>query len=929
MIRSRSLSMTPASGITLSPEQQDVVAWRGGHLQVVACAGSGKTEAISRRIASLVADGVEPRSIVAFTFTERAAAALRARILRRIADVKGSSFLDRVGPMFVGTIHSYCLRILQEHVPKYGNFDVLNEHRLAGLLSREHRRLGLDGLGDQRHWRPIFDFLRNADVVDNELIDPARLAGTPFGECYAKYVATLERYHFLTFGQLVSKAVRALDDAHVFTRVHGHLRYLFVDEYQDVNPSQEALIERLARPPVALCVVGDDDQAIYQWRGSDVGNLLHFQERYDAACRELTVNRRSRPAILETANRVARLITPRRPKGMRPHRPGGGPEVHVWGAEHPEDEADVIADTVLRLKAIGYRFRDIAVLFRSVRTSAELLMDALRARNVPARCAGRTGLFRQPEAALLGATYAWLCGFEWKDERFGKSETYDLSTLVHGYASLFTVDRPVLAGYLNAWRSRVSREDAVVSLVRDYYGLLYRLGVRDFDPLSPIDQARLGCLARFSEILADFEHVTRRARYVDEVAGPVLRGGQGHGVHVHRRLFNYLQHYALDAYEDFEGEDTLDLDAVSVLTIHQAKGLEWPIVFLPSLVERRFPSSRAGVPQEWLLPVDVFGPKARDRYDGSEADERRLFYVALTRAKDCLYLSRFHRMKRSIGPSSFLLEVAGADPEPRDTLPLPPPFEVPADEAEELPTLSFSDLARYEHCPHWYRLGTSFGFQPQVAAELGYGKAVHHVLRQLADLARQRRALPAAADVDRVFAEALYLPFADKATFARLRQNAERLVARYLGEYSGDLLRVWETERPFSLHLESGVVTGRADVILDGEGGASGGLAVVDYKTAADPAQDDLFAFQLAIYAAAARGEGVDVREAYLHDLSASTRTRIDVGARSTMEARARATALVAGIARRVFPSRPHAATCPRCDVRAICRDAACAAEDL
>src|SRR5262249_33611548 len=295
----------PASGATafvLSPEQEKVVYHRGGHLQVIACAGAGKTEAISRRVSTLIEEGVEPAQIVAFTFTERAAASLKTRITRRIAEAKGPAFLDRLGPRFVGTIHAYCLHMLQDHVPEFGNFDILDENRLAALLSREYKRLGLNNLGAQ-HWRPISDFLRNADVIENELIDPKRMKGTPFGGCYLAFRQMLFRYHFLTYGLLIAEAVKALSRPEVFERVHSPLLHLIVDEYQDINPAQERLISLLAKPPVHLCVVADDDQAIYQWRGSDVSNMLDFKQRYNATTSlPLSTNRRSRPAIIEAAN---------------------------------------------------------------------------------------------------------------------------------------------------------------------------------------------------------------------------------------------------------------------------------------------------------------------------------------------------------------------------------------------------------------------------------------------------------------------------------------------------------------------------------------------------------------------------------------------------------------------------------------------------
>ena len=180
------------AGFYLSAEQSAVVDHRGSDLQVIACAGSGKTESISRRIAALIGEGVEPASIIAFTFTERAAAELKERVVRRVGERMGEAFLDRLGPMFVGTIHGYCFRLLQDHVPRYGNYDVLDEHRHAGLLSREYHNLGIGKLG-MRHWSPIRDLMRTVDVISNELIGPARLDGTPLGEVYGSYLEMLDR----------------------------------------------------------------------------------------------------------------------------------------------------------------------------------------------------------------------------------------------------------------------------------------------------------------------------------------------------------------------------------------------------------------------------------------------------------------------------------------------------------------------------------------------------------------------------------------------------------------------------------------------------------------------------------------------------------------------------------------------------------------
>jgi DNA helicase II / ATP-dependent DNA helicase PcrA len=905
-----------------SPEQQRVIEHRNGHLQVIACAGSGKTEAISRRVAQLVVDGTPPEAIIAFTFTERAAAAMKSRILLRVAERLGDGVLDRLSPMYVGTIHAYCMRMLQDHVPQYANYDVLDDHRHAGLLSRERRRLQLERLGDSRHWAPIHGFLRSVDVVENELIKPAKLKDTAFGDCYEDYCEVLQRYHFLTFGQLIKAAVEALQTPDIFARVHGPLRHLIVDEYQDINPAQERLIELLSQPPVTLCVVGDDDQAIYQWRGSNVQNMLSFKQRYKADTRSLSVNRRSRPGIIKAANTFARSIDPRLTKKMEPHRPDEGPQVHCWAADRAEDEATIIAQTIRKLANRGYRYRDMAVLLRSVRTSSPPILEALKKAGIPVRCAGRTGLFLQPEAQLLGRTYAWLAGNSWKPEQWGKAEEVDLAGLVADYGEVFGPSsglKQKLSAYLQDWQERARGDNDSANLVLELYRLLRLLGVHQWDLGDPQWAARMGCLARFSELLADFEHVRRRARWVEENGGSVYRGGQSRGQWYYRNLFNYIQYYALDAYEEFAGEETHDLNAVDIITVHQAKGLEWPVVFVPCLVSGRFPSRYAGGAEDWLVPEKAFSKAARLRYEGSDADERRLFYVAMTRARDMLYLSRCQRKKNRFAPSPFLVAVAGGDPALATTLPLPPRFKPEADAAEDKPTISFSELAAYDDCPRSYRLMSLLGFQPQLVAELGYGKAIHHILRRIADWVRKKGKLPDAKAVERIFREEFYLPFAHRAAYAQLREAADRLVGQYLGKYSDDLFRIWQTERPFELHLKNGIVSGRADVILDCEGGTPGSLALVDYKTATEVADSDISAFQLAVYTAAGLGEGINIRGAYLHDLSQGQRIVVPV-LEQAKAARARADQLVKRIVGRQFEARPEKSRCGQCDVRFVCR---------
>ena len=192
------------------------------------------------------------------------------------------------------------------------------------------------------------------DVIANEFIPANALAGTPLGECYSAYRQSLTRHHFLTFSLIVASALEALEDRDIRERVRGPLRHLLVDEYQDINPSQERLIELLSAAPVQLTVVGDDDQSIYQWRGSDVRNILTFkQRRRGARSVDLDTNRRSRPAIVDAANRFSKTIANRLDKTMKEYRPAGPNQIVPWSAVTDETEAGTIADTVIRLESSG------------------------------------------------------------------------------------------------------------------------------------------------------------------------------------------------------------------------------------------------------------------------------------------------------------------------------------------------------------------------------------------------------------------------------------------------------------------------------------------------------------------------------------------------------------------------------------------------
>lgn len=332
----------------LEGDAASAVAHRGGHIQIIAAAGSGKTEVVSQRVSSLLADGEPPESIVAFTFTEKAAAELKERVRERVTARIGLAATDQLGRLFVGTIHAYCFRMLQTYVPRYETYTPLDANQLTNFLYQQSKFIGIKNLTPtDGAFKNLATFQRGIDVIENELIDVETLPAGDFKTAVESYYAALDRHQFMSFGTQIVRAVEALADPAVHTAVTAPLQHLVVDEYQDVNPAQERLIELLAKPSgtADLVVVGDDDQAIYQWRGSSVENIVTFADRYPGVAQfTLLTNRRSRPGIIEVANLFAESIPGRIDKQMLPFREADGPSVAIVrdpGAEG--DAADELA----------------------------------------------------------------------------------------------------------------------------------------------------------------------------------------------------------------------------------------------------------------------------------------------------------------------------------------------------------------------------------------------------------------------------------------------------------------------------------------------------------------------------------------------------------------------------------------------------------
>lgn len=289
--------------------------------------------------------------------------------------------------------------------------------------------------------------------------------------------------------------------------------------------------------------------------------------------------------------------------------------------------------------------------------------------------------------------------------------------------------------------------------------------------------------------------------------------------------------------------------------------------------------------------------------------------MALTRARDWVSLSHHGRVtpgsKQRSKPSPYLLEAQWyADDGGRPTGAIPVGLETP-----DL-TITYSALDTYLACPQSYLLRNELGFLPPLQTEIGYGNAVHHVMRLVAEHTQRSGRVPSRATLDDLLAADFFLPFANKAAHKEMRAKAARLVDRYVTDYSDDLLRTWATERPFELYLPGVVVTGRADVVYDDHDGVPENLAIVDYKTST---RGEVKPLQLQVYAAAGRREGLTVGAAFIHDLGAADRHAVPVDQAAVAAAESVVVSAAEALAQRDFTPAPERSKCRACDVKSVC----------
>ncbi|WP_315767185.1 ATP-dependent DNA helicase [Bradyrhizobium sp. SZCCHNR2012] len=1021
----------------LNRRQKEAVSASQQQLLVIAGAGSGKTEVMARRVAWWVAiEGVPKEQIAAFTFTEAAAEELKFRIRTWLQEISSPDEDPTLGGMYIGTIHGFCLKALRELAEdEYYLFDVLDEAGRASLIEQ-----GYNGILALRTFeakardagmaRGKFDavdlFLRGYDLLNEYAVLSVDLAdeaapsdvGTErdwckeaslatdvgqselaqaFAVSTARYYAYLKARRFLDFSTVQSEIVARLKhDTKFAKRTREKWSRIVVDEVQDINPVQFALIQALRGAKGYLTAVGDHRQAIYSFRGGriDLMGRLYAETRKHAAGKivELSDNYRSTPRIIRLSNLWSDTIqdragmsNPAMEHGRTNRIDTRDQHVALLRFDGLDDEATWIAETIKAMTSAkaghgahhdgkggprGIGYSDIAILVRSS-TDIRAYQDALRAVGVPAVVRGGPDLFSQVEVLLFLSAFAICAGI---DQFFGSPAfATSLPSRVQRVLGVPPEPEKIVPAAIAALASRGIAIDAATSKRLLLLAKAIQFRTLNDGPI-PFNISSLRCVDA-----ARWLRQTRKPRRVfpqtlfhwllHEASIYTWKTDQNKDL-VEAALFHVgqlstlikgletsgwtpaeslkwqliaLTSWGASSARAAEAPLLVSPNAVTITTVHSAKGLEFPAVFLADVKAQRLPSSRAGVVDN--VPFDAKLQKTINPAllaDNANYDnERRLMYVAMTRAERYLFITYSgKKTSKFIKELSPLARQVGAVVQDgginiRKWI---EHYPVTSGDEDRLAT-NFSELRYFMECPHDFYLRNVLGFTPTIGQEFGYGRGVHNLLRAVHAAPKKWAAIAmhpekVEHEIRKMIAAGMfYMRYTTADPLLNLQNKAVTGLVEYVKHYADELARLnFEPEREFETLLadEKLLVSGTIDVLrLDDPPR----VTIIDFKSGDAKGQTgsgltkELMATQIGVYGLAAKHElEYDPQKGMVRYIGERDPTQrempVDLSEKDLVEVRGRLVETAKKIRDRDFhqgPTELAKGRCGDCDFFLIC----------
>lgn len=626
----------------LNPQQAEAVINTEGPMLIMAGAGSGKTKVLTCRVANLLQKGVRPYRILAITFTNKAAAEMR----ERVNNMSGPAAKD----VWLFTFHAFCARFLRMEIDKLpgygGNFAIYDTADSQNLIKQILKEMNLD----DKRFQPsgILSRISNAKNALQDAAAFARQAGDFYeqkvADIYSRYEQKLQLNNALDFDDLLMLSIKLLqENKEVREKYQDRFDYLLVDEYQDTNHAQYLLTKFLAAKHRNICVVGDADQSIYGWRGADIQNILDFEKDYpDAKVIKLEQNYRSTQIILDAANAVIENNTGRKPKNLWTENKSGA-DIIYFQAVDERDEARFVIEQLQNLQRTeNKKLGDMAILYRT-NTQSRIFEEMLIKSGISYNMVGGLKFYERKEIKDIIAYLRVI---------FNPADSLSLLRIINvpkrgiGDASLAKIQAYAAASNVSLFEA-VSNAAAIDGLSNRFVSKLDDLAGIIFELMNLAGEAPVEDL---------IDRVLRDTGYLEELENERTPQAQSRIDNLHElisvaqefaaseeenNLENFLAHVALVSDID---DTELGEDAITLMTLHSSKGLEFPVVFLVGMEEGLF-------------------PHARTLMDETEIEEeRRLCYVGITRAKEKLFLSST-KMRTIYGntvtypPSRFLQEI--------------------------------------------------------------------------------------------------------------------------------------------------------------------------------------------------------------------------------------------------------------------------------
>jgi DNA helicase-2/ATP-dependent DNA helicase PcrA len=835
-----------STGITPNEQQRKAIEATEDRLRIVAGPGTGKTETLTRRIAYLIDErDVPPESIIAFTFTEKAADELLTRIESHVGTLENRPW--------VGTIHSFCLDLLEEYRETVfeGDHTILGEEGQLVFLYTHYTDLGLSDVNFPlnvvaAHFSKLMDLgIKPNDYFQFVKKSYRRIQSLPdhrpdkqskiddleerlaIAKSYKQYHQKMGEEDAIDYATMIQQTVTLVEEHNeVREYLSDEYSHLLVDEYQDTNRTQERLIEHLSDLGCKLGVVGDDDQSIYRFRGATVDNLLEFHERYESVRTiPIETNYRSDSSIVDVSQSVIQNNDRRLEKKIGSDSDDEG-FVGIIQRESQQSEAATICDYIQQryLESPG----EVAMLFRSVVRDAGPYIDALQDRGIPVEVTGMADVFKEDfvDAALTVVDY--LIGEVGTD---AVSDT-PLLNLCDNADQDFRQNNSISCGHsrCNQMTEKFLKMDedygakSYIAPQEFFYQLLscfpvIEESVSNHDDLKTSKQLRY--LAGLSDLLNQIEEIT-----------------EGTTLGYLRQILSIVQDQGVDP--DLPNRD----GGVNVMTVHQAKGLEFEAVIIPSLVEGKFPTSDR--PDPLQIPSQLRTEPEYKEGDDHLSDERRLFYVAMTRAENQIILSTNKENKRSQFidelPNRYLTEV---DPSP-DLAEADRRFSLRP--RNELESTSFTQISYFTQCPLRFGLLFDYGFERTAQPQFYYGISVHRALERFFNEIKEDTDPTKSQLMNALDTEWIDRGYAGDEQEMRFKNKAEEILQVYLRNHEGELDRIEYVEHPFSI-VENGVrIEGKMDRV---DRLPNGELRVIDFKVGEVEEPGPWESFQLHLYALA------------------------------------------------------------------------------